>query len=59
MLSIATAYSAMILQIYKSISEKQKNTQELYIKIINVSFTEFVSGVQGTVARHLLVALMF
>ena len=32
--SINTAYFAMLLQIYKSISEKQNKKQKLYIKVI-------------------------
>ena len=43
----------MLLQIYKSISEKQKITQELYIKVIQPLgewfFSEFTSeGIGGS-----------
>ena len=34
-ISKTTAYSAMLLQIYKSIFEKQNKKQKLHIKVIN------------------------
>ena len=51
MLSINTAYFAMLLQIYKSISEKQKNTQELYNEFFELASVKRIGGSREPLAR--------